>query len=1013
MQTTAVFTIVSLNYCAYAKTLMESLRATHPDWDRHVLLVDRCDDPAALGGDLFSTLSVERLPLPQLPQFLFRYGIMELNTAVKPWMFAHLRRQGYQRVVYLDPDILVIDRLADVEGLLDQGAAAVVTPHLTAPLDDGRHPSELEIMRAGSFNLGFLAIAGLPAADAFIAWWQSKLEFGAVSDPARGLFTDQKWVDLAPGMFGDFAILRDAGYNLAYWNLPHRPVTRQGEAWLAGGRPLRFFHFSGFDPVNPKRFSKHQDRLDLESIGPARELALDYARRVLAHGHLQYRGQPYAFGVFEDGAPIATAIRELYREDAEVRTRAGDNPYAQARLFIEGEAGGLPMILRGLWLQHEHLQRAFPDPLGRNRLDYYRWFTQGGGVEHGVDPVYLRPVGHLLQRAVNVRTVEDAVDRTLRQSSIWGRALVHLHRRATGGMIGPARLMQYQQVTGPVAFLRLLVAQFRASRWAGRFGLAPAAAGSDPLRGQLAPVKPAPGVGAAAPWRVATCTGFHVEPGKDAWWMGREARLVVERCDGSELRLQGRHFGEMHQLAHGRTELTISVAFDDEPPRLIKVQPGVFDVSVDMGKLPEHWPATLKLVPDASCVPAELGLSDDARRLSVQISHIAIGDRTVFSAERQGQRAAPLGVPGVNVIGYARSEHGVGQSLRQFVGALDAAGIASAVVDFNHNNLSRVGDRSLESRLVAEPQYGINVFHINADQMPEAQMQLPGHWFARYNIGYWHWELPEMLDEHLAGFHALDEVWVPSGFVQESVAKRSPIPVVRLPHAIHFSVSAAARRAQFSLPEDKFLFLMMYDFSSYQARKNPQAALAAFDLAFRDKRQAVALVIKTQNAEHHPQDLAALRERLAGRDDVVWINETLSRQQVYDLESLCDALVSLHRSEGFALGPAEAMFLGKPVIATNWSGNCEFMRPQNSLPVDYRLIVIEQDVGVYRAGQLWAEPDVEHAARLMERVVVDADFRARISREAARTMREEFSPALIGQRIRARLEYIQNQLIGN
>ncbi|MBV8633561.1 MAG: hypothetical protein JO002_03650, partial [Burkholderiaceae bacterium] len=277
---TAVFTIVSLNYGAYARTLMESAQQAHPEWDRFVLLVDRCPDADAVSAGLFTALQVEELPLPKKSEFLFRYDIMELNTAVKPFMFAELRRRGYERVVYIDPDILVVDRLVDVERLLDEGANAVVTPHLTAPLDDGRHPNELEIMRAGAYNLGFLALAGTPASDAFIKWWEEKLEYGAVSDPARGLFTDQKWVDLAPGMFGGFAILRDPGYNVAYWNLPHRPVTHEDGVWKAGGSTLRFFHFSGFDPLNPKPFSKHQDRLTLATIGPARELALQYAEKV-------------------------------------------------------------------------------------------------------------------------------------------------------------------------------------------------------------------------------------------------------------------------------------------------------------------------------------------------------------------------------------------------------------------------------------------------------------------------------------------------------------------------------------------------------------------------------------------------------------------------------------------------------------------------------------------------------------------------------------------------------------
>jgi glycosyltransferase involved in cell wall biosynthesis len=1006
---TAVFTVVSLNYGAFAKTLMESVASAHPEWARHVLLVDKCDNPASIGGDLFAAMTVEELPLPRMREFLFRYGILELNTAVKPYMFSHLRRQGYDRVIYLDPDILVIDRLVDVERLLDEGAIAVVTPHLTAPLDDGRTPSELDIMRAGAYNLGFLALGNQPASDAFITWWEGKLEHGAASNPTHGLFTDQKWIDLAPGMFGGFAILRDAGYNVAYWNLPHRPVRRKDKKWLAGSRPLRFFHFSGFDPLNPHPFSKYQDRLTLSTIGEARELALEYAERVLSHGFAEFRKCPYAFGSFAEGIPIPSTIRALYRDDADVRSRAGKNPFDSAEYFVLGEVGGLPIILRALWLEHPHLQRAFPDPLGASRLAYYNWFVEAGAVELGIPEAFILPV----QRAIRALCIDEVGGiHPHAKASIWGRGLVFIHKRATGGKLSIARLRQYHEVTGPIAFLRLGFEQFRGSRWdrSNRARLEPLRAIAH-LRDRRAGTAPVP----FARLNNRRFSGLYPEPGQQAWWIGRQASFAVEGSASTRVRLEGIHRGDLHQHAHGKSEMSISVGFNDEPRRLVTVQTGHFDVTIDLEKLPDTFPITLYVRPENTFVPKELGLSEDIRRLSVQIIDISIGDVSVFNAAHQTALSASsaLAVPAVNVIGYARSEHGVGQSLRQFTTALDAAAIPNVVIDFNINNKSRGEDRSLEDRIVKEPVHTINVFHINADQMPEAEMHLPAHFFSRYNIGFWHWELPEILDEHLAGFSRLNEVWVPSGFTQDAVAKRSPVPVVRMPHAIHFAVSPDAGRARFGLPEDKFLFLMMYDFSSYQHRKNPQAALDAFDQAFAKNRSNVMLVIKTQNAQFHDADVAILRDRVAARNDVIWINETLRRQEIYDLQSVCNAFVSLHHSEGYGLGLAEAMFLGKPVMATNWSGNTEFMRPQNSLPVNYTLVKIESDVGVYKAGQTWANPDVSHAASLMRQIVEDEGLRQRISAEARRTMREEYSPDTIGERIRARLEYIQTALIAH
>lgn len=988
---------------------MESLKLTHPDWDRHVLLVDRADRASIARKDLFVTTMVEELPLPRTREFLFRYGIMELNTAVKPYMFRHLRKQDYDRIIYLDPDILVIDRLVDVENLLDAGATAIVTPHLTAPLNDARHPGDFEIMRAGAYNLGFIALNSLPASDAFITWWEEKLEYGAASDPDRGLFTDQKWVDLAPGMFGGFAILRDAGYNVAYWNLPHRSISRNGNAWFADSRPLRFFHFSGFDPLNPEPFSKHQDRFTIRTIGSARELALHYAELVLSHGLRESRAKPYAFGYFTNGIAIPDSIKALYRKDPDFRKRIGKDPFESGDFCLFSEEKGLPIILYSLWQQYPLLQRTFHAPLGSSRLGYYEWFTNLGALELGIGNAFIEPV----RRALSVMR-QGGVAISV-SSLILVRTLVFIHKRLTGGKISSFRLMQYNAISGPISFLRLGYKQFRAHRWAGKIGLADSANTERFF---------VPG-GRSAAARVETLNsttiprlnkkrqrwGFYVEPGKQAWWVGRQAGVSIASAESAKIRIRGINHGELHQRARGHEQVSMSVGFNDEPQKLVTLPSGHFDVTVDLESTPASFPIALHLCPQETFVPSELGLSDDDRHLSIQLSEIDIGNTPVFVASRPETANTSVDrVPAVNVIGYARSEHGLGQSLRQFVSALDAASIPNSVIDFNKNNWSRTEDDTVLHRIVSEPLYDINVFHINADQMQEVELNLPSHLFSRYNIGFWHWELPELPADYLAGFSRLNEVWVPSAFVQDAVSKCSPVPVVRMPHAIRFAVTDRARRSYFKLPERKFLFLMMYDFSSYQERKNPQAALEAFERAFTKNSDKAALVIKTNNAQFHAADNAALAELLGGRDDIFWINQTLTRQEVYDLEYVCDGVISLHHSEGYGLVLAEAMFLGKPVIATNWSGNTEFMRPQNSLPVNYTLTPLGRDFGVYKAGQIWANPDIDHAASLMRRIVEDDHLRQSISREAERTIKAEFSPEAIGQRIRARLEFINDAL---
>jgi glycosyltransferase involved in cell wall biosynthesis len=361
---------------------------------------------------------------------------------------------------------------------------------------------------------------------------------------------------------------------------------------------------------------------------------------------------------------------------------------------------------------------------------------------------------------------------------------------------------------------------------------------------------------------------------------------------------------------------------------------------------------------------------------------------------------------GVNIIGYLRSEAGVGQSGRLCATAATEAGLRTSLVDFSSFSPSRAKDFTLRRMISNKNPHPFNLFHVNADQMPIAYNYLGEAFFAEhYNIGYWHWELPRFPGEWLGSYDYVDEVWVPTQFVFDALAPTARKPVVRIPHGIAFSPSPTASRKQFGLPEGRFLFLAMYDMFSHQARKNPEAVIRAFAKAFRDS-SSVALVIKAMNVDKRSRQYAALRQMLSEIPNAILLDRTLSRQEVYDLESVCDSFISLHRSEGFGLGLAESMYLGKPVIGTNWSGNVDFMNPTNSCPVDYELVEIAQDHGPYRRGQVWAEPDIDHAAWYMRKLVESPAFRAQIALAGQATIVRDFSPAAVGRQYARRLEAI-------
>ncbi|MDE2225259.1 MAG: hypothetical protein KGJ46_08305, partial [Xanthomonadaceae bacterium] len=399
------FTIVSRNYLAYALTLMQSVAMRHPDSKRYLCLADeRADDPA-LDTDLFETVTIDQLGLPDFESFVFRYDIMELNTAVKPYMFEWLRMRHPQAgLVYLDPDIYVQRPLDEVAQAFADGKLAVLTPHLNAPLpDDGKFPTELSLMRTGAYNCGFVAInAAHPQSAALIDWWSRKLEFDCYVDLEAGLFTDQKWMDMAPSLFPDVAILRHDGYNVAYWNLVSRPIARTADGgYTANGVPLVFAHFSGVDLGKPGIYSKHQNRFDAACIGGLRPLYDEYLGKLRDNGHLQHRGKPYAYGRFPDGEKIVPALRRAYHRHFDVGCdQVEPHPLRMDRArFNEPtpelpDVPGLPVshVMYEVWQMRGDLRDAFSLRTLEGREGYIAWYVSTAAADMGLGAAYVEPI---------------------------------------------------------------------------------------------------------------------------------------------------------------------------------------------------------------------------------------------------------------------------------------------------------------------------------------------------------------------------------------------------------------------------------------------------------------------------------------------------------------------------------------------------------------------------------------------------------------------------------------------
>ena len=719
---------------------MASLQAQHPEWDRYVLVAG--GDAGASGDEPFETLAVDSLRLPDVTEMTFRYTILELDTAMKPWLIEHFFGRGYDRVIYLDPDVVVYSRLDELDR--DDPPFVTLTPHLTVPVDDPPYLRERSILLAGAWNLGFIAITRDQQLEAFLGWWKQRLERDCVVEPENGLFVDQKWIDLVPGLFNRVTSLRHDGYNVAYWNLRQRRVTRDGAgAFHVNGQPLRFMHFSGFNPLAPRFVSRHDPSQKVAASGDAAPLFDGYVAALRAAGLESFRRAPYAFARFADGSTIPDAARIAYRRSPELQKEAAGDPFA--------------------------------------RPDLFRGFAE-------------------------------------RKSARAGRVAYRTYR-----LISSAR---------PI--VRLFPRSLR---------------------------------------------------------------------DALRMRLVGP-----------------SVS----PPRTVAAQTDV--------------------------------------------------------------------TPGVAIAGYFSRETGVGESARLCAASCDAAGIVTQIIDVDEGE-------GLRNRI--EPR--TTILHVNADMTPAVAAGLREALRPdAYTIGVWHWELADFPPAWASSADYLNEIWAPSAFIAGAVARSVTIPVVHMPHGVQVAELTPFSPAALGVPAGRFVFLLLFDFDSFVERKNPLAAIDAFRRAF-PRDAGATLLIKTTSGSRHPAALAELQALVAGEPHAQLVDRTLPRGEVNGLIAACDAVVSLHRAEGFGLVLAEAMELGKPVVATGWSGNVDFMNAGNSCPVSYELVPIERDYGPYTAGSRWAKPDVDHAAWYMSRLVDDSDYRQTISRRGRETIRTEFSPEVAGWRYRRRL----------
>jgi glycosyltransferase involved in cell wall biosynthesis len=360
---------------------------------------------------------------------------------------------------------------------------------------------------------------------------------------------------------------------------------------------------------------------------------------------------------------------------------------------------------------------------------------------------------------------------------------------------------------------------------------------------------------------------------------------------------------------------------------------------------------------------------------------------------------------GVNFIGYSKGELGLGQAMRSMAFAAKAAFIPLVVRQFKVKITSKQSKNALDADVCDRCRYPINLICVNPDMLYRLPLWVTyPEWTKTYNIGYWFWELENFPQAWQYATHLVDEIWVASEFIAHAMRK-SGKKVVKIPFPLEFDLPPESMNKEyFGLNPNEFTFIFSFDFNSMSERKNPQATIKAFKHAFPQGDHSARLILKTMNASHYLQ-LRKNLDALIDQDSRIEIRDGhLTQDEIRGLIRSADCYISLHRAEGLGLGLAEAMYLGKPTIATGYSGNTEFMNSSNSMLVPYMLVPVPNAAYPNGEGQIWAEPDIDVAAEKMRKMVSDSSLREQLGKNAAAYLREQHSYIKAGEAIRAGLE---------
>ena len=364
----------------------------------------------------------------------------------------------------------------------------------------------------------------------------------------------------------------------------------------------------------------------------------------------------------------------------------------------------------------------------------------------------------------------------------------------------------------------------------------------------------------------------------------------------------------------------------------------------------------------------------------------------------------------VVLLGHPFAPIGTGEHIRCSFRAFRSIGLKVGIRDIYGSSDTDPDLRNeFQHNLVHEFSPDLNIFNINGDEIEPSLLHLATDLPDKaYNVIYPMWELSKYPKEWARQLNRFDEIWAPSRFTHASIAPAVTKPVVHMPLPGQIHLKTFLGRRYFAIPESSFTFLFFFDLTSYIERKNPFAVLEAFERVCRLRPDDdLGLVIKLKGGEMKAEQQDIFSDYIARlKSRLIVIDKLLTDNEIKNLVRCCDCFLSLHRSEGFGLGLITAMFLGKPVIATAYSANLDFMNESNSCLVRSELCAVPNGAYPFGEGQVWADPNIDEAVEHMLKLVSDGDFARAIGQEASRHIRVNFSYRATGLRYSDRIKEI-------